>query len=163
MRIDNTVQAAVNKQINLTMSASYSFLAISAWFETTPFKGFAHWMMRQKDREQTNAMKLYRYVKDRIGVVELLPLSQPKKAYKSPLDAYKSALAQLETVTRGLYDVYDLAVKQNDFETQELMYGFVGEQVVQQKNMSDLIGKLEVAGNDPDALLHMDYVQEKEA
>lgn len=162
MKINNTIQAAVNKQINVTMTASYTFLAISAWFETTPFKGFAHWMMRQKDREHTNAMKLYRYVKDRIGVVELLPIKQPQKTFTSPLDAYKKALAQLEIVTKGLYDLYEIAVKQDDYETQELLYGFVGEQVVQQKNMSDLIGKLEVAGNDPDALLHMDYVQEKE-
>jgi ferritin len=163
MKIDNTIQAAVNKQINLTMSASYGFLAISAWFETTPFKGFAKWMMRQKDREHTNAMKMYRYVKDRIGVVELLPIKQPQKTYKSPLDAYKNALTHLETVTKGLYEVYDIALKEEDYETQELLYGFVGEQVVQQKQMTDMIGKLSVAGDDPDALLHMDYVQEKEA
>lgn len=163
MKISNATENAVNRQINVTMSASYAFLQISAWFETTPFKGFAKWMLRQSDREQTNAMKLYRYVKDRIGAVELLPIPQPQCRFESPLDAFQGALQQLQGVTRAIHELYAMAVEANDFETQELLYGFVGDLVVEEKNMQDLIGKLVVAGDDPDALLHMDYVQEKEA
>lgn len=163
MKIENKIQSVVNKQINVTLNASYSLLAIAAWFETTPFKGFAQWMMRQSDKDHVNAMKLYRYVKDRIGVVELLPIAQPQKSYDSPLDAFKKALAQKEIITKAIHDAYSEAIKTDDYETQELMYGFIGNQVSEEKQIQDMIGKLEVAGNDPDALLHMDYVQEKEA
>lgn len=163
MKISDTFEDAVNRQINSTMTASYHFLQISAWFETTPFKGFAKWMLRQSDREQTNAMKLYRYVKDRIGFVELMPIDKPDKSYDSPLDAFRAALRRIHTLVGTFHELHALAVEEEDFETQELVYGFVGDLVVEEKNMQDLIGKLEVADGDPDALLHMDYVQEKEA
>lgn len=161
MKISDKMQIAVNEQINIIMKASYSFLAISAWFETTPFKGFAKFMMRQKERDQKNAMKLFRYVKDRIGVVELLPIEQPVKCYKSAIEAFKKGFDLIENIKTGVHDLYDMAVDEKDYETQELLYGFAGDYVMEAKNVHNMIDKLEVAGNDPDALLHMDYVEEK--
>ena len=41
-----------NEQINNEMSSSYVYLAMSAWFEQTPYSGFASWMFNQS-REET--------------------------------------------------------------------------------------------------------------
>jgi len=163
MKIENKIQSAANSHINATLAASYNLLAVSAWFETTPFKGFAHWMLRRSDKNQTYAMEVFRYVKDRIGVVELLPVDAPKKSFKSPKAAYQFALKQQENVTKSIHEFYATAIEENDYETQELLYGLAGQQVIEEKATSDLLGKLEVADADIDALLHIDYVQEKES
>lgn len=163
MKIENRIQSAANVHINATLVASYNLLAVSAWFETTPFKGFAHWMLRRSDKYQTYAMEVFRYVKDRIGFVELHPIEASQKSFDSPQDAYRFALEQQMNVTRSIHELYAIAIEENDYETQELLYGQAGRQVIEEKATSDLLGKLVVADTNVDALLHIDYVQEKES
>jgi ferritin len=42
---------AINRQINLELSASYSYLAMSAWCERQKFTGAARWLRLQSQEE----------------------------------------------------------------------------------------------------------------
>ena len=44
MSLDPKLTKLLNDQINNEMASSYSYLAMSAWFEQTTYSGFASWM-----------------------------------------------------------------------------------------------------------------------
>ncbi|HEX6209282.1 MAG TPA: ferritin-like domain-containing protein, partial [Methylomirabilota bacterium] len=46
-----TVQKALNQQINEELSASYEYLAMSAWCETQNLRGSARWLRLQSQEE----------------------------------------------------------------------------------------------------------------
>lgn len=156
MKINSTFQLAANAQINIEWNSSYAYLAMAGWFETTPYKGFARWMQRQCEEEQLHGMKLFRHIKDRMGVVNLLGLKEPKSKFDSPLDAFTEALAMERNGTKNIYALYSLAVKQMDYELQERLHWFLQEQIHEEKKVQDMVDKLTLAGKTPAAILHLD-------
>lgn len=156
MKITSQFEKAVNQQINSEWNSSYSYLAMAGWFETTPYKGFARLMQRQCLEEQVHAMKLFRYVKDRIGVVDLLAIRKPKKVLESPLHAFEEALQMERNSTANISKLYQLAVREQDYETQERLHWFLQEQIHEEKSIQDMVDKIKLAGTRPAAILHLD-------
>ncbi|MFK7820372.1 MAG: ferritin, partial [Planctomycetaceae bacterium] len=60
--LPQVVQDALNKQINIELSSSYSYLAMSAYCELNNFLGSAKWMQLQSQEEHSHAMKLYNFL-----------------------------------------------------------------------------------------------------
>ena len=54
MKLTPEIQRLLNEQIRNEMASSHAYLAISAWFENTPYGGFAQWMYVQS-LEETEA------------------------------------------------------------------------------------------------------------
>lgn len=160
MTINNKLAKAINNQIHLEWVALYSFLAMSAWLETTPFKGFAKWMLMRSTREQKHAIQLFEYLRNRYGKLELSPIDAPQKKFKSPKDVFEKALELKRNVTGSSLDLYALAVKENDLETQELLHAFIKEQIQEEKHMQDTLDKIDFAADHADALIHLDYKEE---
>lgn len=156
MKIESKFEKAVSQQINMEWNTSYSYLGMAGWFETTPYKGFARWMQRQCLEEQEHAMKLFRFIKDRIGVIDLMPIKVPKQTFKSPLDAFEAALAMERGVTANIYELYSLALKEKDYETQERLHWFLQEQIHEEKEVQDMVDKIALASKKPAAILHLD-------
>lgn len=156
MKISATIEDLINKQIQMEFESRYAYLAMSAWFETTPFQGFAAWMRRQASEENFHAMKFFDYLNDRFGTVKLLPIGEPKASFSSPLEAFKSSLSHEEKVTASINSLYEAAQAEKDFATMEFLNWFLSEQVEEEKTVQDVIDELELAGEDPDALLRLD-------
>ena len=53
--ISTTIEKAINQQINQELAASYTYLAMSAWFDRLHLDGFAAFMLRQSQDEQQHA------------------------------------------------------------------------------------------------------------
>jgi ferritin len=161
MKISDNFEKAINKQIHLEWSASYSFLAMCAWLETTPFKGFAKWMLARSQREMKHTMQLFEYLRNRFGKLNLTEIPNPPRNYGSPLEVFKKALELKQTISKATSDLFAAAVREKDLETQQLLHSFLKEQVDEEKRIQDAIDKLQLAGDSPDALLHLDYKEEK--
>ena len=78
MNLSPKLTKLLNNQINNEMEASYSYLAMAAWFEQTPYVGFAQWMSTQSREETVHALKFYQYLVDRDAKVELVPIAKPE-------------------------------------------------------------------------------------
>ena len=83
------VVEAINRQINSELSASYSYLAMSAWCEGQKFTGAARWLRLQSQEEYMHAMKLFDFVLARDAKVDLKPLEQPRHDFKSLADVFE--------------------------------------------------------------------------
>lgn len=155
--ISSKIEKAINKQINHEFTTSYTYLAIGAWFASKNLPGFAHWMQVQRTEELTHAAKLFDFLVDRGGRVELEAVGKPKSDYGSPKDAIAAALKLEQATTALINKLFDLAAEEKDYATQGCLQWFVDEQVEEEKNVGDILAKLEMAGDSKGTLLMLDH------
>lgn len=156
MTLNPQLRQLLNDQINNEMASSYIYLAMAAYFEQTPYSGFASWMFAQSREETMHALKFYQYVVDRDAVVELQPIAKPKHDFQSPLDVFEHSLKQEQLVTQQINDLYDVAEQVKDHAAKNLLLWFLNEQMEEEKTVRDMLDRLRLAGNDPASLLVLD-------
>jgi ferritin len=155
-RISEKIQELLNKQINSELYSAYLYLSMAAYFESRNLRGFASWMVQQAKEELEHAMKIYRYVFERGGRVVLKAIEEPPSEWSSPRDAIKHALEHEMEVTRRIHSIYEAAREEKDHATEVFMQWFVNEQVEEEALFSDLLAKVEAAGDNPAALMMLD-------
>lgn len=156
MKICSSLEKIINEQINHEMASSYVYLAMHAWLETTPYKGFSRWMLEQSKEETGHAMRFLDYLLDRQGTVHLMPLAEPRKTYKSPLEVFETSLKQEQQITGLIHKIYALAEKEKDYETRHFLSWFLQEQVEEEKSTGDMVDALRLAGDHINALMRLD-------
>lgn len=154
--MNQTVQDAINEQIKMELTASQSYLAMSAYCEAINLPGFAHWLRIQSEEERAHALKLYDFLHDRGGRVVLQALPQPEAEFDSVLDVFQTTLEHERKVTASIYRIYELAQKESDPPTQVLMQWFINEQVEEEKNATTIIEQLKLVGGEGVGLYVMD-------
>lgn len=154
--ISKKMQQALNDQINAELYSEYLYLAMSAYCETINLPGFANWMMQQSNEERSHAMRLYNFVFDRDGQVLLETIDKPPSEYKSIMDMFENVLKHEQHVTKLIHDLYELAVKENDYAAQVELQWFITEQVEEEKTAKDIIQQLKWVGDKSTALFMLD-------
>lgn len=153
MKLNPTIENALNHQINQEMAAAYSYLAASAWLDSDNLKGFAKWMEIQREEELEHARRIISFLHDRGGRLNLEAVAKPKSDFGSVMEVFQAALVSEENNTQSIHKLYKLATEENDYATQSFLKWFIDEQVEEERAMNDAIGLLEHAGNDRSALL----------
>jgi len=161
MAISKKIQSSINQMINQEWNTFYSFLAVSAWFETTPYKGFSKLLLEKAEREQRHSLQFFNFLKQRIGVVDLESIKAPKKTFNSPLEAFEYVLELKRSITKREHDLFDLASKEKDYQTIEFLLKILQESVHEERDMQDAVDKVGFAEESPDAMLHLDFKEEK--
>lgn len=154
--MDVKIEQALNAQINLEFSASYSYLAMALYMDAKHLSGFASWMIKQSDEERAHGRRLLRYMLDRSGNVELESVPKPQVDYGSINEVFEISLEQEKSNTVSINKLYALARDLNDYATQAHLQWFLDEQVEEEKSILDILGRLELAGEDKTALLILD-------
>lgn len=153
--IRSEVEKALAEQINQELTAAYTYLAMAAWFDRQSLDGFAHWMQLQYQEETAHGMRLFRYLLDRGGRLELAGIGKPRTEYDSVREVFEAALRQEQENTRSINDLYELAGQLNDYATISHLQWFLDEQVEEEKSIEDILALLERAGGEPSALLYL--------
>lgn len=154
--ISDKMQAALNEQVNKEFYSAYMYLAMSAYCNTIGLPGFAHWMRMQYEEEVMHVTKMYDYILDQGGEVELLAIEQPDKEYGSPLDVFEKTLEHEQFVTGLIHKLMDLAVAERDYATQTFLQWYVTEQVEEEANVNDIVSPLRMVGEDKGGLMMID-------
>lgn len=127
--LSESMQEALNKQINAEMHAFTVYLSMSAWFEAQSLAGFAGWMRDHANEEMAHAMKLFDYVHERGGHAHLMALDAPPTEWDTIQAVFEAALAHEEHVTKLIYELTDVADDEDDYATENFLQWFVDEQV----------------------------------
>lgn len=154
--LNKTVERAINEQIQAELYSAYLYLSMAAYSEAANLPGFAHWMKVQSQEEIEHSMKFFNYVNERGGRVVLKALDQPPVEFGSPVDLFKKVLEHEQLVTGLINDLYELAVKENDYATQVLLHWFIEEQVEEEANAAQIVETLKMAGDKGNALIMVD-------
>lgn len=156
MDISKTMTKALNDQIQAEFQSAYLYLAMAAWFEESNFSGCAHWMTRQFAEETEHAMKMFSYVCERGGRVELQAIEAPKTEWKSVKDAFAETLAHERGVTKRIYALVDKAAGEKDYASIEFLNWYVKEQVEEEATASEILAMLEKIGDSSVGLIQLD-------
>lgn len=155
--IDKKMLEALNEQMNAEMYSSYLYLAMAAWFKDLNWGGFAKWLEVQSREEMGHAMKLYSFIDERNGRIQLKAIAAPPAEWKGPLDAFKAVLAHEEKVTGLIHGLVKLAADVDDPATSIFLQWFVTEQVEEEANATDIVDKLEKIGDAKQGLFMLDH------
>ena len=156
MKLSSKLEKVLNDQINLELSSAYAYLGMAAYFEHTAFTGFGKWMEVQSKEEIGHANRFFKYIVERSGRVALQAISEPKCDYKSPLDVFKASLGHEQKVSAAICAIYELATSEKDYATLSFLKWFLDEQVEEERNVSDILAKLEMVGDHRGALYQID-------
>jgi ferritin len=150
------VLEAINRQINSELSASYTYLAMSAYCERQKFTGAARWLRLQSQEEHMHAMKLFDFVLARDRSVHLLAITEPTGEFKSVAEVFERALQQEQEVSKQIDALYEIAFHEKAFSAAAELQWFLTEQVEEEKTAREIVAKFRLVGNDPASLLDLD-------
>ena len=150
------IEKAINKQINAELWSGYLYLSMSSYFESIGLKGFANWMWIQAREEATHAMRLYNHVIERGGRVILSAIDKVPTQWKSPLEIYKETYKHEQKVTGLINDLVNLAIKEKDHATVNMLQWFVDEQVEEEASADEIVQKLQLIEKNTSGLFMLD-------
>ena len=156
MKLSSKLEKVLNDQINMELVSAYAYLGMAAYFEGTAFTGFGKWMKLQSQEELGHAHRFFKYVVERGGKVSLGALPTPKCDYESPLDAFKASLGHEQKVSASICAIYEQAAGEKDYATLSFLKWFLDEQVEEERNVGDMLAKLELVGDNRSALYQLD-------
>jgi ferritin len=151
------MEDALNKQVNRELYSAYLYLGMSAYFETGTLKGFAGWMRIQAREEQAHALKIYDYILARGAKANLLAIEAPRIKWASAGKVFEEVYAHEQKVTGMIHALVELAVKEKDHATFEMLQWFVKEQVEEEEHASEILAKITTIGDVPGHLFYLDH------
>jgi ferritin len=151
------MEEALNKQVNREYYSAYLYLAMSAHFESVNMKGFAKWMRVQAKEEQTHGDKLLDYLIARGGKVTLGAIEAPKEKWATAGKVFEEVYAHEQKVTGMINALVDLAIREKDHATFEMLQWFVKEQVEEEKNSSEILEQIKIVGDVIGHLFYLDH------
>lgn len=154
--ISEKMQKALNDQINAEFFSAYLYLAMAAYFEGQNLSGCARWMELQYQEESEHAMKIYKYINDRGGRVQLNTIEKPQAEWDSPMTAFEAAYKHELYITSRINDLMKLAVELNDFTTQSFLQWYLDEQVEEEASVDEIVQSFQLMGNDKRGLFMLD-------
>ena len=150
------VEQALNEQIHAEFFSFYLYLSVAAYFTNHHLDGFSHWMRVQAQEEFGHAMKLFDYLNERGGTVQLMALDAPQAEWKSPSDAVEAVLKHEQHISRRINDLVNLATAEKDHATTVVLHWYVNEQVEEEATADTLYHQVKMVEDSPHGLLMID-------
>lgn len=154
--IDKKIEKLLNEQIQKEFNSAYIYLAMKEYFETQNLEGFAHFFHMQAKEEVEHAMRISDYINQKGGKVELEAIDKPEADFESPIDVFEKALAHERYVTRSIYDILKVSIKEEDHSSVAFLQWFVVEQDEEEETMERILAKLNQVGLEGVGLLLLD-------
>ena len=146
----------MNVQINKEMYSGYLYLAMATHFEENNLPGFAHWMVLQAEEELEHAMKFFEFLNEIGEKVNLEAIDKTDSKFGNPQQVFEQVLEHEQFVTSRIHLLYKLATEANEYPTQMFLQWFVNEQVEEEKNATEILENLKLAGEAGNTLLMLD-------
>ncbi len=154
--ISKKIEAALNGQVNAELYSSYLYLSMEAFFRSKNLTGFANWMMVQTQEEMAHVMKIYGFIDERGGRIQLKAIQGPTTEWDSPLAVFEAVLEHEQKVTGLINDLVDLAIKEKDHATNSFLQWFVSEQVEEEASADAAIQQLKMVESAPGGMFMFD-------
>jgi ferritin len=157
MQISQKMNKAINEQIGREFGASLQYIAIAVHFDGQSLPQLARYFYKQADEERGHAMRFVRYLLDAGAKVNIPGVGGPKAEFGSAEECVKLSLRWEQEVTRQIHALLELAIKENDYTTQQFLQWFVSEQLEEVSSMERLLAVVRRAG-EGGLLLVEDYL-----
>ncbi|MCP4728007.1 MAG: ferritin [bacterium] len=154
--LTNKMEEALNNQLNAEFYSSYLYLSMSAYCSNLNMNGAANWMKMQSEEEHMHAMKIFDFIIDRDGKVNLKMINKPETEWKSITDVFENVQKHEALVTKSINDLVDKAIHEKDHAVTTFLQWFVTEQVEEEATVKTIVDKLKLVGDNSVALFMID-------
>jgi ferritin len=152
---------AINDQIQYEYYSAFTYKAMQAYFEGEDLTGMANWMNIQFQEEMSHAEKMFNFVCETGGKVELKQIDAPRNEYSSVLEAFEETLKHEQEVTSRINKLMDLAQEEKNHTAQIFLQWFITEQIEEEASVGHIIAKLKRIQGDGRGLMMIDQELEK--
>ncbi|XP_059496654.1 ferritin, middle subunit-like [Stegostoma tigrinum] len=143
-------EAAVNKQVNVELTASYLYQSLMSYFDRddVALPHVSQFFQDQSQEKQEHAEKLLKFQNQRGGRVLLQDVKKPERAeWGNSLQAMQVALDLEKNVNQSLLDLHQLATAQTDPHLCDFLEThYLDEEVEIIKQLGDYITNLKRLG-----------------
>jgi len=144
------VENAINNQINMELSASYTYQSMGFHFDRddVALPGFSKFYLHNSEEEREHAEKFMKYLNRRGGRVVLQNVNKPSKdEWGNGLQSLETALDLEKQVNQSLLNLHALATEKNDAHLTDFLESeFLDEQVNAIKQLGEYITQIKRAG-----------------
>ena len=154
--LTQTINDALNKQINEELFSAYLYLAMSAKSDAMGLAGFANWFRQQYQEELSHADRFFHYILERGGEVDLDGIAKPEVGTVTPLELFEKGLSHEQHITACIFKLKDLARSESDHATDVFLEWFVSEQVEEEATTQAVIDQLRMVKDNSSGLFLID-------
>ena len=140
------VEKILNEQIQKEGYSSFLYLAMASWAEGKGMAGIAQWLYAQAEEEKMHMLKFVAYINERGGKAIIPSIEKSPEDWKDVFIMFDEVLEHEKYISESINEILAVAVKENDFATQNWLQWFVTEQVEEEGSVQLIIDKLNMLG-----------------
>ena len=159
MSISDKVLNALNSQVGIEFSASLKYDSIGSYFAAESLPRLAAFYYQQSTEERMHAHRIIKYILDVGGRVRIPAIGETPWNFKTAEAAVKTALDSEAAVTKSINSLMDLAQKEKDHATANMLLWFVTEQVEEIAQAEQMLRIMQRAGEEG-LLLVEEYISQ---
>lgn len=156
MALNKELEKLINEQINKEFYSAFLYLGMASYFERAGLKGFANKLYVQYQEEKTHAQKFYRYMNEKGGTVVLSQIDTPNQNWKNAVEVFEEVIAHEELVTASINNIADVAMREKDHATLNMLQWFISEQVEEEAIASEILSRLKMINGEGSGMFHLD-------
>jgi ferritin heavy chain len=146
-------EAAVNAQITMELTASYTYLSMASWCnrDTVALPGLSSFFHRQSREEHQHALTLIDYQAKRGGRTAFpgIPSVKNNGEWKSAMACLEASLQLEQDVNAALLKLHAVAEKNGDPQLEDFVeQHYLEEQVQSIKEIADMVTQCKRVGGD---------------
>ena len=157
MRLPEEMERALNAQVTMELASAASYLQMAAYFSHANLDGMSRWMRAQAEEERSHADRFLDFILNRDGKAMIGDVAAPRSEFVGPEDVFAAALAQEESVTAAIHNLYRLANELGDLASLPFLQDFIAEQNEEEAMVSSIVDRLELVGGQSGALFLLDH------
>lgn len=150
------VEEILNEQLNREFYSAYLYLSMSAYFDSTDLPGFAHHMKVQYQEEMAHAIRIFNYLSNVGGRVELKAIAQPKNVWNGIIEVFEETHKHECFITDSINNVLAVAHEEHDYATINMLQWFIGEQVEEEATVLKILNQLRMIEGKGSGLFMLD-------
>lgn len=154
--LSKKMYTAINKHMNTELYSAYLYLNMSSAANVMGFKGAATWFNVQYQEEMVHFMKFYTYINSQGEQAVVDTMTAPTSGFMSLLHMLEETLKHEQYITRCINELTEQAVGEKDHASQIFLQWFITEQIEEEENDREIIGKLKLIGDNGYGLLMLD-------
>jgi len=139
MLISKKVNDAINQQVGNEFGASLQYVSIATYLSEEGLIELSSFFYKQSEEEREHAMRFVKFVVDSGGQLKIPGIAAPRSSFKQVLEALELSLNWEREVTAQITALYALAVKENDYVSQNFLSWFIKEQLEEVSTMDTLV------------------------
>ena len=154
--ISKNIEQALNAHLVYELEASLQYLAMASWCETKGLDEAASFFYGHEHEENLHFIKLFQYINEVGGHAIVPKINQPNTDFEGIAAICNDAYAKEREVTKAIHALVELANKEEDHVTTELLRFYVQEQREEETLFQKVLDKINLIGEGAQSLYYID-------